>query len=59
MYHCYKFGENMSNTVRDIELTMFRDARTHGRTGKQYASSHVALGVGIKTSAITQTENIH
>ena len=28
MHRWCKFGENMSNTLQDIVLTMFRDART-------------------------------
>ena len=44
-----KFGENVSNILQDIVLTMFRDGRTHGRTGqKQYASGQTTLGGGIK-----------
>jgi len=30
--HCCKFGENVSNTLQDIVLTMFRDAHTDART---------------------------
>jgi len=49
VYHWYKFGENVSNTLQDIVLTVFRDAHTDGRTGqKQYASGHTTLGGGIK-----------
>jgi len=28
----YKFGENVSNTLQDTVLTMFRDAHTYART---------------------------
>jgi len=52
----FKFGENVSNTLQDIMLTMFRDAHMDGRmrrqTGqKHYASGHTSLGGGggIKT----------
>jgi len=53
MHRRCKFGENISNTLHDIVLTMIRDAhtdaRTHGRTGQNYyASGHNTLGRGIK-----------
>jgi len=54
------FGENVSNTLQDIVLTMFRyahtDGRTHGRTGRQnhYASGHTMLGGGIKSEKMTR-----
>jgi len=55
-----KFGENVSNNLQDIVLTMFwdahTDARTHGRTGQNgYASGHTTLGGGIKTTCKMQS----
>ena len=34
MHRCCKFGENESNTLLDIVLTMFRDAHTDARTNR-------------------------
>jgi len=49
--HCWrKFGENenVSNTLQDIALTMFHNAQTQPHAQNHYASSHTALGGGIK-----------
>jgi len=51
-----KFGENESNALQDIMLTMFWDTcmaheRTHGQTRQtQYPSGHTTLGGGITNS---------
>jgi len=46
------FGENVSNSLQDIVLSMFgmqTRTHTHGCTGQNhYASSHTLLGGGIK-----------
>ena len=51
-HHWREFSENVSNTLQDIVLTMFRDARTNRQ--KQYASSHTTLGRGIKPGQLNK-----
>jgi len=39
MHRWCKFGENVSNTLQDIMLTIFKDAHTDGRNDKQDKNS--------------------
>jgi len=50
MHRWCKFGENVSNTLQNIVLTMFQDAHIDARTHrqKQYASGHIMLGGSTK-----------
>ena len=60
-----KFGENVSNTLQDIVLTMFRKAHTDARTNRaqKYASGPTTFGRGIKILCILlaggHTHNTH
>jgi len=51
MHRWCKFGENVTNTLQDIVLTMFQTRTNgHGRTEqKQYTSGNTTLGGGINT----------